>query len=298
MYVWFLKLMTFMITLASVLVYNFHKPIKGIKKRRNISYKKKPNFYEKMDVYYHKDKDQNIQKKPIIMYFHGGGWTCYSKCIYNTLCRRLAKMGYVVFNANYSLAPLYKMDKIISDCVMAINKARQLAEKYGADADNIVLAGDSAGAHLSALVSGMINNGKIDMPELKGKIKALLLFYGVYDLNTMVSSRFPRIRTYGKAVLRGKIKDKEENSKYSPINYVNKDFPPCFMASGEIDKLHQSQSKQMNIKLKENNVKVNTLFFEKEELRAMHAYMVFDGLQTNIVTLEKANEFLKEIFKC
>ena len=45
--------------------------------------------------------------------------------------------------------------------------------------------------------------------------------------------------------------------------------------------------------LKENNVKTDVLFFNKKEKRAMHAYMIFDGLETNKITLSRAEKFLK-----
>ena len=204
-------------------------------------------------------------------------------------------MGYVVFNVNYSLAPLYKMQDIINDCVCAINFARAKAKEFGGDPDNIVLAGDSAGAHLSAIIVSFIKHKKIDIPELEGKIKALLLFYGVYDLETMKTTGFPRIKEYGEAALIGKNKDKEENAYYSPIYYIDPSFPPCFIASGKIDKLHDSQSRVLAHKLKENNVKTNTLFFEKDEFKSMHAYMIFDGLSTNVETLTQVERFLKEV---
>lgn len=297
MYIWLIKFFTFIGTLLSGLVFNFHKPIKGIKTKRNIRYKKtKVNAHERLDIHYHKDYKEGDKLKPIIVYFHGGGWAGYSKGIYSTLSRRLAKKGYVVFNVNYSLAPVYKMDKIISDCLKAVLFAKDVAKNYGGDGSKIILAGDSAGAHISAMITSMINSDEHELYELKGCIKGLLLFYGVYDINTMLTSKFPNIRTYAKACLKGKSKDIEENNKYSPIRYVDSSFPPCFMASGEIDKLHQSQSMAMAEKLKQNGVYVDTLFFEKRELRAMHAYMIFDGLGTNVETLERVDKFLQEIF--
>ena len=281
--------------MLSSLVYNFHMPIKGIKTKHNLKYKKQANRYNRLDVHFQKEKSEEL--KPCIIYFHGGGWTSYSKSIYTTLSRRLANMGYVVFNVNYGLAPVYKMDDIVSDAVSAIKFVREIAKDYGADPDKITLAGDSAGAHISSLVTGMVNNGTIDYPELKGKIKSLILLYGVYDLDTTFVSGFPNIRTYLRASTKGKMKDKDENRKFSSVEYVSDGFPPVFMASGEIDKLHKSQSAVMEKKLEENGVKVDKLFFAKKELRAMHAYMIFDGLETNVKTLKHIEKFLKGVYE-
>ena len=295
MYIIFHKFITFIATKLSSLVYNFHKPIKGIKTKRNKHYKTKGyNSYQRVDIHYHKDY-KTSKPRPCIVYFHGGGWCCYSKSIFSTLSRRLAKMGYVVFNVNYSLAPLYKMDKIIADCVLALNYVQKHAHEYGGDPTKLVLGGDSAGAHLSSLLAGYINSGEIDMSELKGRIKALILFYGVYDINTMQTTGFPNIRTYVKSALRGKGRDLVENAKYSPINYIDSHFPPCILASGAIDKLHSSQSAEFYKLLQSKGIKAQKVFFEKKEARAVHAYMIFDGLETNVITLNKVQEFLKEV---
>lgn len=294
MYVWIIKLITLIGTMLSSLVYNFHKHIKGIKTKHNLKYKKYATRYNRLDVHYSLDKPNQL--KPCIIYFHGGGWTCYSKSIYTTLCRRLANMGYVVFNVNYGLAPRFKMQDIMADAVCAIKYVREIAHTYGANPDKITLAGDSAGAHISSLFVGMVNSGEIDYPEIKGKIQSLLLLYGVYDITTAYKSGFPNIRTYLKSSLKYRAKSKEENQKYSPITYVSGAFPKVFMASGEIDKLHKSQSAEMSRALTNSGVKVETQFFAKNELRAMHAYMIFDGLETNIETLDKIKDFLKGVY--
>jgi len=272
-------------------VYNFHKHIKGIKTKRNIKYNKNGNLYNRLDVSYKKNDTQNL--KPCVIYFHGGGWTCYSKSIYSTLTRRIAKMGYVVFNVNYSLAPKYKMDTILNDAISSIKFVIDNAEKFGGDNTKLFIGGDSAGAHISAMISANIFNDKVDFPSLKQRIRGLILFYGVYNISTMMHTGFPNIKTYGKATFFGKAKDEEENYKYSPINFITNDYPPCFIASGEIDKLHKSQSKEFYKKLEEKGVKTDVLFFKKQEKRAMHAYMIFDGLETNKITLDRLETFLK-----
>ncbi len=289
-YVW--KFITWLTTLFASLVYSFHKHFKGIKTKRNIKYVKKGNFYQKLDVHYHKNSKD---KKPCIIYFHGGGWTCYSKSIYTTLTRRLAKMGYVVYNANYSLAPKYKMDQILKDAMSIINFVVKSAENYGGDNQQLILAGDSAGAHISSMITALIKSGRVDASEFSSRIKGLVLLYGVYDINTMLDTGFQNIKTYGRASLYGKAKDTEENFKYSPVNYITSDYPPCFIASGKIDKLHKSQSAVFSEKLKEQGIKVEELFFDKKETRALHAYMVFDVLDTTQKTLKRIEKFLQGV---
>lgn len=273
-----------------MLVYNFHKHIKGIKTKKHIKYNKTGNRFNYLDISYPKNNNGGL---PCVIYFHGGGWTCYSKSIYSTLTRRIADMGYVVFNINYSLAPKYKIDRILNDAIDAVKFVINNANDYGGDSSKIFIGGDSAGAHISAMTASNIFNNPKEFSKFKDRIKGLILFYGVYDISSMLSTGFPNIKTYAKATFYGKAKDEEENYKYSPINYITNDYPPCFIASGEIDKLHKSQSKEFAKLLEEKNIKTDVLFFRKKEKRAMHAYMIFDGLETNKITLERLEIFLK-----
>ena len=266
--------------------------IDGVKTKKNIPYKDKSNFYQKFDVHYTVDSD-NL--KPIIVYFHGGGWTAYSKHIFTTLTRRLAKMGYVVFNCNYTLAPKHKMEEILQDCTFAIKKAMKIAKDFGGDSNKIILAGDSAGTHISSMIMARSIDGDRGCKNFKDKIKALILLYGVYDLETMLTSGFPNIKTYASAVINGDMKSSEDLRKYSPIHYNLADFPPCFFASGEIDKLHKSQSKVMYEAVKASGVKTEKVFFDKDEFKAIHAYMIIDGISTNVKTLDRIEHFLREV---
>ncbi|MBQ7452909.1 MAG: alpha/beta hydrolase [Clostridia bacterium] len=291
-----IKMLTAVETILGSGVYNFRKHIDGIKTKRNIAYAQTPNKYEFFDVHFPADANciYNAEKNrkktyPMILYFHGGGWASYSKVLFTTLSRRLAKMGFVVFCANYSLAPKFKMGKMVDDACLALDMAKKIASNFGADAKQVIFAGDSAGAHLSCELFSRISAKK----SYKNEVKALVLFYGVYDLNTVVFSGFPNIKTLVDASIEGGSKNKPELDKFSPISNDLSKFPPCFLASGEIDKLHEGQSKLFADALKKNKVKVVTKFFGPEEKRAMHAFMTFDGLYTNVETLKALEDFVR-----
>lgn len=290
--IYWIKFTTWLSTGISMVVYNFHKSIKGIKTKKNISYGNKSNFAQKFDVHY---PENIMHDKPIIVYFHGGGWTAYSKHIFTTLTRRLAEMGYVVFNCNYRLAPKYKIDDIINDGVMAIKKAKEIAADFAGDSSKIILAGDSAGAHIASMIMAKAASGDNKYKELYNNIKAMILLYGVFDLLTMLKSGFPNIKTYASASIRGGINNLQEMEQLSPIKYDLSKFAPCLIASGEIDKLHTSQSQTMYNALKNAGVNAHKVFFNKDEFKAMHSYMIIDGISTNVKTLHEIKKFLKEV---
>ena len=296
--IYWIKFIAFLETLVSMLVYNFHKHIKGVKSIKNIKYKVNANRFQKFDIHYREKDKINGEKSPIIMYFHGGGWTNYSKHIFTTLTRRLADMGYVVFNCNYRLSPKYKQQDVLSDAMDATRYAVKIAKNYGGDPDKIIFAGDSAGAHMSAMLQIYANENSHNFGKFRDKIKALVLFYGVYDLNTALYSQFPKIKAYIQATIRtrlGSSEAVEEMRKYSPMEYDISNFSPCFLASGAVDKLHKSQSLEFSKMLNKNNIRHKNVFFDNKEYKAMHAFMIIDGISTNVKVLNELEKFLNEV---
>lgn len=321
-----LKFSTWVLTGAAQLVYSFHKRFPDIQTIYNVRYAQSKNKYHTMNVYYHRkkapwisrislkeqkacvrdlkagncvlSKKENTQKQralPMIVYFHGGGWACYDKNLYDSLCGRLCQMGFVVFNANYTLTPKAQVEEMLADVEMAIEKARCLAPMWNADPNRVVLMGDSAGAHLASLVAGRaLYDGQ--KSTLKRSIKALGLFYGVYDLHTVKYSNFPNLEVYLEALLPSSTPNYHEKlEEYSPITYISAQYPPTFIASGEIDKLHETQSKVFAEELQGKGAIVETKFFPLKELRAVHAYMTFDGLGTNEETIEALAKFFEKL---
>lgn len=87
------------------------------------------------------DEDSN---SPIVLYFHGGGYSVGSSISHRPLCARLAfHSACRVFSLNYRLAPEHKYPAALEDALSAYQWLRQ---KY--PASKIFIAGDSAGGGL------------------------------------------------------------------------------------------------------------------------------------------------------
>ncbi|CAG2129652.1 alpha/beta hydrolase [Cupriavidus plantarum] len=89
--------------------------------------------------------------QPLLVYFHGGGFTVGSINTHDALCRRLAIDGEcLVLSADYRLAPEWKFPTAAHDAFDVMQWAFDEAARLGADASRIAIGGDSAGGTLAA----------------------------------------------------------------------------------------------------------------------------------------------------
>lgn len=88
---------------------------------------------------------------PVLVYFHGGGFTIGSVASHDGLCRRLSHLTHcAVLSVDYRLAPEYKFPTAHNDAWDAVQWVAQRGAAYGLDAQRIAVGGDSAGGTLAA----------------------------------------------------------------------------------------------------------------------------------------------------
>lgn len=90
---------------------------------------------------------------PIVLYLHGGGFRILSKETHWLMGLAFARAGFVVFNANYRLAPEHPFPAAAQDACSVYRWAVDNASRFGGDAERIVVAGESAGANLAAVLA-------------------------------------------------------------------------------------------------------------------------------------------------
>ena len=97
---------------------------------------------------------------PVIVFFHGGGWTLNSVETHDALCRALANLtGAVVAAVEYRLAPEDKYPAAVDDAWAATRWVASHAGQLGIDANRIAVAGDSSGATLATVVALLAREG-------------------------------------------------------------------------------------------------------------------------------------------
>jgi acetyl esterase len=91
---------------------------------------------------------------PVLVYYHGGGWTLGSLATYDSLCRALARgSGGLLVSVDYRLAPEHPFPAAVEDAYLALEWVARTADDLGGDARRLAVGGDSAGGTLATVVA-------------------------------------------------------------------------------------------------------------------------------------------------
>lgn len=121
--------------------------------------------------------------KPVILYFHGGGWVIGDIEVCDNPVRRIAnRTGAIVVSVDYRLAPEHVYPAAFDDCYAATAWVAEHAAEFGGDPARIATCGDSAGGNLAAAVAIAARDRQ--SPHLV----AQLLIYPVTDFDFTTDS--------------------------------------------------------------------------------------------------------------
>lgn len=116
---------------------------------------------------------------PVIVHFHGGGWSLGALDQSDWLCSQVCiGVGAVVISVDYRLAPTHRFPMAVVDSLAAVNWVAANGDELGVDTGRIGLMGDSAGGNLATVVCQILRD--------KGgpRIAHQALMYPATDLRT------------------------------------------------------------------------------------------------------------------
>jgi len=101
---------------------------------------------------------------PVLLFFHGGGFTVGSIATHDILCRVLSeKSGCAVVSLDYRLAPEHKFPTASDDAWDAFEHLAKNGEKWGLDGKRLAVGGDSAGGTLAAVCAVLARDAGIPL---------------------------------------------------------------------------------------------------------------------------------------
>ncbi|WP_135555938.1 alpha/beta hydrolase [Paenibacillus cymbidii] len=208
-------------------------------------------------------------KCPVVLYIHGGGWHSGTRKVLQPL--PLAMNGYAVVSTEYRLSGEAPFPAQLKDCQAAIHWIALQGEEWGLDKGRLGIWGNSAGAHLAALL-GLLGEKEIQVAELPvpcndnschSSVRAVVASAVAADLNRLVvwgdavsamlkrnSSAFaPLLGDSGQSrqvkLLHHSSLDQlfgvraEDHpdllSRASPVAWIHPDAPPFLLLHGEAD---------------------------------------------------------------
>ena len=133
---------------------------------------------------YHGEAD-----RPLIVYFHGGGWVIGNLDTHDPFCRSLADASKsTIMSIDYRLAPEHVFPAAHDDCLSATDWILANLNTLAPNNGKVVLAGDSAGGNLTACTAATL----INEPRLVGTIM-------IYPVTEHYLKGFPSFREHAKS---------------------------------------------------------------------------------------------------
>ena len=176
-------------------------------------------------------------KAPVMVFFHGGGWCIGTLDSHDNLCRHLAQMtGMNVVSVDYRLAPEHVFPAALDDAYAATRWVADHADQLNCDAQQLMVAGDSAGGNL-AFASCLRAR-----QEGWGGIQKQLLLYPVCDarMDTESYAMFGQIPMLTSEAMAAMWQHYHPERPAHPMASVAQhddysDLPPAVVVTAELD---------------------------------------------------------------
>lgn len=244
----------------------------------------------KLNIYAFLPKDHKpSDKRPAIVFFHGGGWSGGSPGQFERQCKYFASRGLVALTAQYRLTsqPGVKAAQCVADAKSAVRWVRANAARLGIDPERIVASGGSAGGHLAActgLIDGFDEKG--EGPKISSRPNALVLFNP-----SVVLAPYEDQFGWTRAFTEHTGVDPKE---LSPLHHVKPGQPPTLILQGTADRATPYAAAQVFARvMKEAKNRCELEAYEGQE----HGFFNYgrDGNKYLRLTLTRADEFLASL---
>ena len=217
--------------------------------------------------------------KPLIVYFHGGGWVIGDLQTHHPFCQAFSHhTGCTLISIDYRLAPEHTFPAAHNDCLAAAKWIAEHINELGPANGKMILAGDSAGANLAVCSALSLD------PAVASKVAGEILIYPVTDHYSVPYASYEECAT-GQALTRDVMHwfwdtylgatapESDEVALARPIQADNlSSLPPTLLITAERDPL-RDEGRQFAQKCEDAGVTVDYKHYEDVE----HGFACSEG---------------------
>ncbi|MGQ9780075.1 MAG: alpha/beta hydrolase fold domain-containing protein [Bacillota bacterium] len=202
---------------------------------KDLVYGRRPEGSLRLDLYLPVGAEGEL---PGVLMIHGGGWVAGSKAFYRGLGRLLASHGFLAAAVDYRLLTQAPWPAPLEDCAAALAWLRREGRRWGLAPERVALLGDSAGAHLAAMLALEVSSS--------APVRGVVAYYGPFLLTEPALPGWPR--RCQERLLGGPLEDPavmERAKALSPVYLVRGTPPPFLLVHGELDSVVPYKSSQL-----------------------------------------------------
>ncbi len=173
----------------------------------------------------HLARPATTESTPLLAFVHGGYWQELSATESLFPAPACLARGWAYAAVDHTLAPATTLDAIVNEVRQTLAFITDRSPEFGIDADRIVLAGHSAGAHLAAMTA----LGTAEASRGPGPA-GLVLVSGIYELEPLIGTTVDNRLGLDTATA-------QRNSPLlaAPSQVDAANFPPTLVAHGDGD---------------------------------------------------------------
>lgn len=244
---------------------------------------------------------------PTVVWIHGGAWISGAKEDVEPYVRMIASQGYTTVSLNYTVSPEAVYPTAVEQLNSALAHLVAHADEYRIDPDQIVIAGDSAGANLTSQLAVLTTNPtyaramELTPALTPDQLRAVILNCGIYDVSGIPDT--PGIGGWGfRIALWAYLGEKDWSAtaggdEMSTLDFVTADFPATWISGGNGDPLTAAQSKPMAERLASLGVDVTDVFYpDDHEPSLPHEYQFHLDFEDAQSAYQSTLSFLEQVF--
>lgn len=160
-----------------------------------------------------------VAKRPVLIFWYGGGWVKGDRRAYAFAARAFAKAGFVVVVPDYRKVPDVRFPAFLQDGAQAVKWTRDHVAEFGGDPGRIALAGHSAGAYTVAMLA--LDRRWLEAEGVDpGIVRAGVGLSGPYDFYPFTAKR-------AIDAMRGVV----DPAMTQPLHFARADAPPLLLVT-------------------------------------------------------------------